>query len=117
MDIKKINKYQYTKKEFLKLLEDYDYHNREIMDMKLGKIKGTLIDSLLDLVMFLDIKLDIKTVFHISKDKYDTINNIEILKKITKVIPDNTRLLFDNNYSLKTIVVNNTKNTIRIKFK
>lgn len=121
MDIQKINKHQYTKKEFLELLEQYDYYNDEVRNdgqyLELRKIKGTLIDSLLDLILILDIKLDIQTIFHTGKDEYDIINNVNIIKKIVKAIPENTELIFDKKYNLKSIIVHNTRNTITVKFK
>ena len=121
MDIQRIDKHQYTKLEFLELLDKYDYYNDEVRNdgqyMELRKIKGTLIDSLLDLILVLDIKLDIKTVFHTGRDEYDIFNNVNIIKKIVKAIPDNTELIFDKKYNLKSIIVHNTRNTITVKFK
>lgn len=47
MDIQKINKHQYTKKEFLDLLERYDYYNDEVRNdgqyLELRKIKVLLL--------------------------------------------------------------------------
>ena len=121
MDIQIIDKHQYTKLEFLELLDKYDYYNDEVRNdgqyIELRKIKGTLIDSLLDLILVLDIKLDIKTVFHTGRDEYDIINNVNIIKKIVKAIPDNTELIFDKKYNLKSIIVHNTRNNITVKFK